>query len=1215
MPKKLNVHPNQRVDIPDYVRGASGYTQDSLDFLKRQLFQSQRALVASGFRVEISDQTASPGEITVYNGHALNRDGQHLNNEDQINTALTTTLSGPSTDFYLEVEFVESESDTDARAFWDPTYVNGGSIPPGREFTVSVSTRLSSSWSIVTPVSTTGFESTTDPNSNKIPLAVISTDPAGEITGAVNTGLVEVAASSNIEEDVAALSTKIRLLDTTLFADSGTITVGVGTAAVEAGITIVSNDRANGILNISPLVSPHTTGDIVRMEGTGRLVQERTDGVVTTGHPDRRRKLFAGDEYRGSAVLASKETLGERADTDMFSLKDYVDSVACTLHEFKYGSTVPGVVDSDLPPLSAADWTDKRWYSQAGNLQGAKTFSVTIGDGVASLGDLNLNAVNTDLGALLQEAHDGMDGTLGGSVFVKRGTYTIASSLTIDRPFRLEFDEGTDLTTDVINMITVVSTDPVDISGMYISTPTSGGEYGRVTLSSASGATLRMRNCLIGHVYTVGVTTQDSLILQLHRVTLLGTEDSGCLTISTIGPSLKEDVPSVLSECTLNLSTGAGGRTVVSGCLNDLQFRSCDLISDTDQLVYALGLVAFDLNRVVFSDCSFTTNASGVVDPILLTPETFGTVVFERCDFTGVTADATSDGAIIKLEANAASLGGKLVVTECDFSQTAGFVSSTSFATRGSYIFVNSDLTDCIVTYNKFGQLDADTGSNLWRVGLRLANYTGDTVFAHNKCRYFFYGIEGVSTNLRVLNNEFVIDSGSTAITDRNDIAISAVGSKYTLISGNYIFMEYDVVSTGFNKTAINMYVYTSAGYFITNNYIERIGSSEATFAADVYGIKWSGLGSGTLRGQISNNTIRGIEVGDDTATCSAIYFNDNFGLEVDISVNGNNIEMSTGGDAARTAIEMAGNSGEASIINNRISFQSLSGLDWTAIKLGQSGVFCRDNHIESGSSTAMPGSSEAAAITVTDLGCQVVNNHIDLNVFNHGNVGIYVTNGDDVLLDGNYINGSANQDNAAILISNNGLQASPAGLRVINNRVYCRGTTATNIGLLMILFGGESNSPVTVTGNQFTEVVYLAGREMVSIIGGGGTVSQQLNFSHNSVKGACFLNAGNRTVPCIDIDDMKYTIVSSNMVFNWASDADNVEGIILGCDSVDVIGVTGNVFQPGPNSIIGNYTISISNSDTVSVNDNVVGETGTVGQIVTSGCTNAFELDNNLGV
>ena len=65
MPKKVNVSSNQRIDLDDFTRAASDYTQESGNFSRERLLLSNNSLVSGGFRIEISDQVASPGEFTI----------------------------------------------------------------------------------------------------------------------------------------------------------------------------------------------------------------------------------------------------------------------------------------------------------------------------------------------------------------------------------------------------------------------------------------------------------------------------------------------------------------------------------------------------------------------------------------------------------------------------------------------------------------------------------------------------------------------------------------------------------------------------------------------------------------------------------------------------------------------------------------------------------------------------------------------------------------------------------------------------------------------------------------------------------------------------------------------------------------------------------------------------------------------------------------------
>ena len=166
MPKRTNFVPNLRVDIDDLENATHTYSRSVNNIRWKRVLIDNYPRVSAGFRVEVPDQATNPGVVTIYNGFAFNRDGQLLLNEDAINTARSITLAGDAT-YYLEVEFTTTDTDSDARALWDPTFDNGldtsgDELPDGREFSVNVATRVAEDWRIVDPVSTTGFEIDSD---------------------------------------------------------------------------------------------------------------------------------------------------------------------------------------------------------------------------------------------------------------------------------------------------------------------------------------------------------------------------------------------------------------------------------------------------------------------------------------------------------------------------------------------------------------------------------------------------------------------------------------------------------------------------------------------------------------------------------------------------------------------------------------------------------------------------------------------------------------------------------------------------------------------------------------------------------------------------------------------------------------------------------------------------------------------------------------------
>lgn len=433
MPKKLKVHPNERIDLSDFDVAANSYTKDSLNFHRKEFLSSTEAQILRGFRIEVADQTTLPGQITIHNGVALDRSGELFTEEGTLSTSSrTVTLLGANLSFYLEIEFTEEESDLDDRAFWDPTF-DSGSGTLGKEFVDTVPTRVTPSWRVVSPISTTGFDAVTNVNSRKVPLAILSTDSAGEITVAANPGLVLESGRSVLQEDAPSGATSVKVFDSSTLPFTGTVDIG------GQSVTLTSNNIVTNVLtfNSTPLTSAKSAGTIVFNNQTGapQFVQENTSGFLvdsefvaaTSTHPDKRRKYFTGDEVRGRALLSSKVTATDRDETQLQNLKDRIDSLAAVIKELKAGRILS--TDTVTPPDYSTSPVSKPYYTNTvGSLQGSRTVHFTIGDGVTSLfGDFIGNDETPFTSALASAAAAGYSHVV---LHVHPGTYTLANPIT-----------------------------------------------------------------------------------------------------------------------------------------------------------------------------------------------------------------------------------------------------------------------------------------------------------------------------------------------------------------------------------------------------------------------------------------------------------------------------------------------------------------------------------------------------------------------------------------------------------------------------------------------------------------------------------------------------------------------------------------------------------------------------------------------------------------
>jgi hypothetical protein len=443
MPRTPLTHANERIDKVD-LDAIISFPRDLDNLLSKYRFQDKQSRIMQGFRVELPTQSQFPGRIVVHGGFSNARNGQHLHDEDNLNDSKTVTLEGSSTTFYVEIEFIETDSDVDARAFWDPTVdqgldVSGDALPDGQEFSSTVATRKTPGWRVVTPISTTGFERDQPGtiNSNKIPLVQLATDANNEITLAANTNLSTEKAVSTVLEAIS--TSQWRVQNPTLFVagENIDITDATGTSAT----TITTVDYESGLVT-TPVTTIRSAGAIMRVtSGTSpEFIVPQTDedfgryrrievAALAPGHVvDHRDMMFRGDEVHGHILSRGHGSVTDRSDVNLQSLKDQVDFLAAKLQEMQWGHTHPHeALDSTnrIPPgLTVAGLPAvPRYYDRPeGSLAGARTAAITVGDGTNSWGDLNGTTE-----AVLQVAHDALPAS-GGRIFLKRGTYTLSAT-------------------------------------------------------------------------------------------------------------------------------------------------------------------------------------------------------------------------------------------------------------------------------------------------------------------------------------------------------------------------------------------------------------------------------------------------------------------------------------------------------------------------------------------------------------------------------------------------------------------------------------------------------------------------------------------------------------------------------------------------------------------------------------------------------------------
>lgn len=1042
MPKALKAHPGERLDLVDYVQGANTYTQDSQKFVLEREWLDRRSRVLDGFRIRVEDQATYPGLITVFNGNALDRAGQLTNNEDLENDSRSVTLLGATTNFYVEIEFTAVESDTDARYFWDPTVPNVPPEPDGSEFPLNVATRLTPDWRIVSPVSTTGFQQTTNPNSVRIPVGVFRTDMGNAIaTGGTNPGLVLVQAASVLEADTAIGAAQIRVIDARIFpVPPFNITVDVGGANPEAR-TVTVVDRANGILNLGVATAfAHSAGSIIAVTSTtADLVQQRTDpsnptlspSLAIPGHPDPAQRLWQADEVRGSALIQSKETSGSRDDLNVRSLKDEIDYLSAQIREMKFGHPRPEV-KSAAPPFAFN--TRPRYFDRAGSITGARSNTVSIGNGTTSFGDFNGTNENVFIAALAA-----VTGGFGGTIYVKEGTYVFTNSVNIGVPviFVGENFNTTNIQNNAgANPAFVVSSFPASFENLSFNSGLGAA------IDIAAGVTVDFSRCAINAGLTIsGAATAATIIANKSSfapaapVSIVSSTGGAILSLSsftdcdllpqtTVFSCPISDL--VVDNCYVSgpsLLAPSGATDAVA----NLYVQNCNI-----QIVTGGGVLLFSSGTQSFSNINFTNNYINVLslsagNSIFYPTSTttvFGFYVRENTIFIAATTSAvatpsyvlttTANGNLsdVRFENNNVEgpTGGYVIcynsdtvstltparfcgntVTKC--AEMVRIGSTAGQMTSGDYIIQNNVHNNSANDATVYGvRLFTNPSPRSVEIsGNLFANYTSASVGDRFGVDCTWEVVTGV--DILVANNSFFnfnafsseaygVYFGGIA-TSPTSGSIRVLGNKITSIFANG------------GVRAAGIYVSPStvgnitAQFQVSNNLISNIGNSGTGVATNAYGIRANGVNYLTIENNHITKTITTVAAG----LAASIYLT-SCGRTVSVGsgvvVNGNLCSLSEGGTIYPSSgylIYLTGTCGNTVISNNNCT--QYGSLSTTAdghiavISDTTSGISIIDNVINTSTVAGSFGiffKYAAAATTSTQKATLIANNSVFIN-------------------------------------------------------------------------------------------------------------------------------------------------------------------------------------------------------------------------------------------
>jgi hypothetical protein len=711
VPKRVNLVPNLRLDIVDLEQQTAGLSiEGDKQYVERAIL-ARRAAVVEGFRTRIT----APKTLSVYNGIAFDRDGQILNNEEDTAARRDITLPGNGT-FYVEVEFVTSESSVDARGFWDPSFDNGidpsgDPRPRGREFVENIATRITPDWHIVSPVSTTGFASTTDPTSTRIPIARIVVSGGVVVASQVSLGSVTA-------EAITTTSTRLAVFNTREMPDTGEVTIDP-TSVVPEILPYVANDRDNNILTLGSLpASDRVPGVRVIVVGTPTYL---TEGGIDpgTGSFDARARLFQGDAARGQLLgldplAALPADVDTRSDVQVTSEKRYKDFIAAQIQELKFGGAHRGATQHGtqvgVTPPPVRDFTEStRYYDFAGGVLGARTNTLSMGDGVTSWGDLNVSEF-TDADACMQAVLSRISEFNGGTVFVKHGLYQFQFLHTIDSNFISFVGESQGA------VFVAMTTNPI-----FHVTAAGGLTLRSITLQSNDLVTPAIE-FVQGSKFYCYDSSIDGVRGEIGPHTTVGFR-AGHVINSTFG-----SVPSPLAAK-----------------MTDVAFEGCTIQTPSTSCVSGA------LLRVSFRDTAFVGASTTAY---LIDSPAVNHCVLDRCSFSGAgsisaTATFTSinncsflfDGNNTK-SINLHTIAIGIHIEGCRFEQTAFVVSSSSVGvfiqqafgcTVSNNTWVAADVglrlqgaTDTLVSGNEFS---GGGGQNFYQTAIDLYSTGADTAF------------------------------------------------------------------------------------------------------------------------------------------------------------------------------------------------------------------------------------------------------------------------------------------------------------------------------------------------------------------------------------------------------------------------------------------------------------------------------------------------------
>jgi hypothetical protein len=1020
MSKRVAVYPNERIDIPDFEGISQDYTEGSFKTLFEKYILDNKARISDGFRVEIADQANFPGQFTVWNGVAFNRDGLFINNEEDYIATRTITLLADAT-YYVEIKAITTESDVDARGFWDPTYDNGadpsGDLRDnGREFDDNVATRLTPDWKIVTPISTSGFESTTDPNSLNIPVAIIT------VTGGLIVGQTVSVAKGVLLEDAGIADTTVKLVDTRIFPSSFAATVGA------EAVTVIDNDTENGILTLSiGLAAIKSAGDrVIQTDITAPEFLVEEPSVATTR--DARERLYQGDEEKGYVYSQDPYSSSFRNDTLIRTQKEQIDFLSAQLREIKFGAMREDDLGKTAPTAIFA--SAPRYFDKAAGLLGAKSVTFTVGDGETSWGDFNVIQYGSAEEAI-QAAHDALPSS-GGTIHMKTkpGPYDIETTTVSISKNVIFTADGLGCAeirgTGALPALTITAAVTVGFKNMEVTRAALSTSTAAIVCTGAGLKTFRGENSTFNGIVGSGT---DTFICHFSDCTF-STPVSGSNEFCISG----RYVETAFYRC--NFANQAGDSAAarafnsVDFCLSTT-FTECTFSGSTTSTM-AINLVA--ANKVKFDRCYMTSGG-----PAVYVGATSTAVWLDKCESGGtnglIEATESTDVYITNCTTTitatkvgitfSGATSSRVHINGCRITQTGGasltegvglLLTFVDHITVSDCAFVNVDIGISVNTVNYFSfekckflsttSLTCEAG--IYASALLAYGQISNCVFYNFKTNSgaTVAGIIAVAgTDVTIANNTFE-SMGSATISQTSGVQVSVATN--VNVHGN-IFNEFaassaiygvtmsfaGTLATDENNSVVNnkfigfdtgngnargVWINGKfSGFTVADNHFVDIGTAGGTGTQACIGVIGDS-GATNQKVKISNNTIENLVA--LTATHSSAILIQNTSAEV--SISGNIIQLADD-NVLGIKVHMPA-VGSYVISNISIIGNVISSLDAAASPSFETGIFLEAGHASVNEGRFNISSNIVRGFTTYGIKCSGVTSGVNINATICGN-------------------------------------------------------------------------------------------------------------------------------------------------------------------------------------------------------------------------------------